>query len=467
MPDPDSAEALLSAMRAAHRADPFPDLRQRRDRLDRLEEALVTHEDRLIAAMQADFSHRAAEECRLFDITLPLGSIRKARRSLRRQMRRRRVMTPLVLQPARLSRQPVPKGVVGVIAPWNFPVYLALGPLAAALAAGNRVMLKPSEITPRTSDVMAEMLHGAFAREECRVLTGGPDLGAGFANLPFDHLFFTGSTAVGRKVAEAAGRNLVPVTLELGGKSPVIIAPDADLEHAARRVAFGKLASGGQACVSPDYALVPEALRDGFVAALAGAMQAVLPGGTASEAYTAIVSDRHRTRLRGLLEDAEARGARILYPLGQEAPAGRIAPALVLDPPADAAIMGEEIFGPLFPVLTYASRTDAYRFVAERDHPLVLYLFTRSREERAFWRRQSLSGGMSVNETMLHFACETLPVGGVGASGIGAYHGDAGFETFSHMKSVFHQPRLNLAGLVTPPVTPVKRIARRVLRRLL
>ncbi|MEM9013327.1 MAG: coniferyl aldehyde dehydrogenase [Pseudomonadota bacterium] len=461
--------ATFETMRTAYTQDTNPSYVVRKGRLDRLEQAVEAYADRLVAAMQADFSHRSAAECNSYDVTLPIGEIRSAKRHLRGWMRRRRVGVPKHMLPARARLVPQPLGVVGVISPWNFPVYLAIGPLAAALAAGNRAMVKPSELTPRTSDAVAEMIAAHFAEDEVAVVNGGPIVAAAFADLPFDHLLFTGSTAIGRKVAQAAAANLTPVTLELGGKSPAIVTPSADLELAAKRIAFGKCTNAGQICTSPDYALVPRNKVDAFVEKLTTAMQTFYPDFGGGEDYSAIISDRHVERLTAMVEEAEAAGAKVVrLPMGQDpGDVRKIAPTVVIDPSTDLRLMQEEIFGPILPVIPYDTHADALAFVAERDRPLALYVFADSTYDRDLWLEKSISGGVAVNETLFHVACDTLPFGGVGASGIGAYHGDAGFETFSHMKPVFIQPKLNGAFLFDPPMTELKQRFARVLRKII
>ena len=463
----DSLLPVLERMRAAQAAAPMPGADERRDRLARLESVLTTNEHALVKAMSADFAHRSADECRLFDITVPLGGIRFARRNLHRWMRPRRVTTPLHLRPAKSFLQPQPKGVAGIVAPWNFPILLLVAPAASAIAAGNRVMLKPSELSPRTSDLLVEHLHRAFAEDELRVITGGPEIGAAFSSLPFDHLFFTGSTVVGRKVAEAAGRNLTPVTLELGGKSPAVIAPSADLDLAARRIAFGKLSNAGQACIGVDYVLVPRDLMEPFSAKLMAAIDVLYPDGLGSPDYSAIISDRHLDRLRGLIDEAEASGARVLRPDWGPGTGRKLTPAVVVDPDPALGVMREEVFGPVLSVLPYDTQEDALAFVTARDHPLALYLFAQDKKDREIWARQSISGGLSVNEVLFHFASETLPFGGIGASGIGAAHGQVGFDAFSHVKPVFVQRRPNWGFAFAPPFTGFKRAFARIARRIM
>lgn len=468
--DPASAvpdlEARLAALQRAHAADPDPGAARRLDRLDRLQAALLAWEARLVAAMTEDFGHRSAAESGLFDITLPLSDIRFVRRHLAGWMRTRRVPVPPWLLPARAELRPQPLGVVGIISPWNFPVYLTLGPLAMALAAGNRAMLKPSEVTPATAEALRTMMAETFAADEVTTITGGPEVAAAFAALPFDHLLFTGSTSVGRRVALAAAANLTPVTLELGGKSPAIVAPSADLASAARRIAWGKAANAGQVCIAPDHALVARPLLGPLVDALAEAFRRLLPEGAASPDQTAIVSDRHLARLEQLLAEAEQAGARVIRMTPDRASGRRMAPVLVVDPPPGLRLMEEEIFGPILPVLPYDRREEALARVAAAPRPLALYLFARDRAEQRAWLSQSIAGGVTLNDTLLHVACHSLPFGGVGASGMGSWHGDEGFRRFSHMKPVLSQSRWNGGALMEPPFRGWKASGLRLFRRI-
>jgi coniferyl-aldehyde dehydrogenase len=447
-------ERVLGAQRHAFAADRYPDLATRRDRLGRLHRLVTRHEAQLVEAVDRDFGHRSSHETRLAELYVVASEARHAIRRLPRWMRARRVRTPWHLLPAtaRILRQPL--GVVGVISPWNYPVQLALAPALAALAAGNRVMLKPSELAPRTSALLVELVHAHFREDEFAVITGDADVGKAFASLPFDHLFFTGSTAVGRSVAIAAAQNLTPVTLELGGKSPAVFDADADFALGVPRLFAGKLLNAGQTCIAPDYALVPHARVDEFAAAAAAAVTRLYPSVVANADYSSIIDPRHYARLIALVEDARARGARVVA-LGEATrDAGyprRLAPTLVLGVSDDMAIMREEIFGPLLPVETYATLDEAIVRINARPHPLAMYWFgeDRSRCERVL--RETLAGGVTVNDTLWHFAHDGLPFGGVGASGSGAYHGEHGFATFSNEKGVYVQSRLAPTRLLQPP----------------
>jgi coniferyl-aldehyde dehydrogenase len=444
-------EHLFAAQRTAFERERYPAYAARRDRLSRVLELVTGHERALCAAVDRDFGHRSTHETRLAELYVVATEARYALSHLRRWMRPRRVTTPLKLLPgtARVVRQPL--GVVGVISPWNYPVQLALAPVIGALAAGNRVMLKPSELTPATSVLLHQLVAGAFRADEFTVVTGDAEAGAAFARLPFDHLFFTGSTGVGRKIALAAAENLTPVTLELGGKSPALFDVDADFALAAPRLAVGKLLNAGQTCIAPDYALVPADRVDAFVAAISAAVARLYPSFAANPDYTTIVNDRHYTRLTRLIDDARAKGARIVA-LGGADPATRVlAPVLVVGATSEMAIMREEIFGPLLPVEVYATLDDAIATINARPHPLALYFFGGDAARRERVLQETLAGGVTVNDTLWHFVHEGLPFGGVGASGSGAYHGERSFVTFTHEKSVFVQSRASGARLLYPP----------------
>ncbi len=458
---------LFAQQQAAQRATPVVPLEVRLDRLTRLQDALVTAEPALVAAISEDFTYRPALESRLYDIDLVLGEIRHAKRHLKRWMRVRRAPVPLIYKPARAEIRPQPLGVVGIISPWNFPVQLALAPMVAALAAGNRVMLKPSELTPRCSALLKDMLSGAFSPDEVATVTGGPEVARAFSALPFDHLFFTGSTAVGRKVAEAAARNLTPVTLELGGKSPAIIMPSADLDRAGRRIAWGKAMNAGQVCVAPDYVLVPRKKMLLMADAIMGAFMHYFPQGPENPDYAAIISEHHHARLEAMVKEAEARGVTLFRLDGALGEARKFAPTVVLDPPHDLALMQEEIFGPILPVLPYDDPQEALDFVAKHDHPLALYVFAEDKEEQEFWLENTRSGGVTVNDTAIHVGFATLPFGGVGPSGQGVYHGRYGFETFSHLKPVVRQAKYNGMSIAEPPFKGWRKRALKVMRKLM
>ena len=446
---------LLGRQRAAFAQDPYPSLEVRLARLRRLQELLERDGDALARAISADFGHRSLHETAIAETFFVLAGLAHTRRHLKRWMRARRVATSFHSLPGTSRILPQPVGVVGVVSPWNYPLQLALAPAVAALAAGNRVLIKPSEITPGFSALLAERIAQAFAPEECAVVQGDAETGRAFVSQPFDHLFFTGSTAVGRQVALAAAAHLTPVTLELGGKSPAIVDASADVAQAAGRIAAGKLFNAGQTCIAPDYVLVPRAQRDAFTAAYTRAVERMYPRLDENPDYTSIVNERHYQRLQGLASDAEARGAQLLRisPGGEvERPQLRkLRPTLLLDVQPGMAVMREEIFGPLLPVIAYDAPQEAIRFVNERPRPLALYWFGRDAARQREVLTGTVAGGMTVNDVLLHIAQENLPFGGVGESGMGAYHGEHGFRLFSKEKPVFEQSRWAGNALLRPP----------------
>jgi coniferyl-aldehyde dehydrogenase len=448
-------DRLFSLQRAAFARERYPDLRTRVDRLARLKSLVTDNEARFAAAVDSDFGDRSEHETRLAELYIVAAEIADAQANLPRWMRSERVATPLHLQPgrARIERQPL--GVAGIISPWNYPVQLALAPALGALAAGNRVLLKPSELTPATSALLHELVAARFGEDEFAVVLGDAQVGQAFTRLPFDHLFFTGSTVVGRHVALAAAENLTPVTLELGGKSPALFAPDADLALCAPRLMSGKLLNAGQTCIAPDYALVPADRFDAFVTAARAAAARLYPSYAGNPDYTAIINERHYLRLTALIDDARAKGATIvtLAAAGEKLEPGsrKLPPVLILGVNDTMAVMREEIFGPLLPVEAYANVGEAVAKINGRPHPLAFYYFGRDRTECGNVLRQTLAGGVTVNDTLWHFVHKNLPFGGVGASGSGAYHGEATFLTFSHRKAVFVQPRFAASRMLYPP----------------
>jgi acyl-CoA reductase-like NAD-dependent aldehyde dehydrogenase len=450
-----SLERLFAAQRAAFAHAPYPDAETRDRRLAALERLLRENGDAIAAAISRDFGHRSPHETQLLELFPSLEAIRHARRNLRRWMKPRRRATSLWFLPGRSRTIAQPLGVVGVIVPWNYPVYLAIGPLVGALAAGNRAMVKMSELAPATAELLNALLGRHFAADEVAVVTGDADIGRAFSALPFDHLLFTGSTAVGRAVMRAAADNLTPVTLELGGKSPAIVAPDYPIAHAAERILIGKLMNAGQTCIAPDYALVPSARVREFVAAARGVVGACYPDPLRSPDYTSIVDDRHFARLTGYIAEAQAQGAEILTlgPAGTAAEPGtrRIPPTLLVGAPDSCRVMREEIFGPILPIVAYETFDDALAYVNARPRPLALYCFDRDEAQIGRVLTETVAGGVTINDTILHIAQDDLPFGGVGPSGMGEYHGHEGFLAFSKQKSVFRQSRLNAMGLFKPP----------------
>jgi coniferyl-aldehyde dehydrogenase len=434
------------------------------DRIDRAMDAVLKYQDRLCEALDSDFSCRARQVTLLTDVAASVQPLKHAKKHLRQWMRgeKRPTNFPLNLLGGRSRIEYQPLGVVGVISPWNFPVNLTFGPLAGILAAGNRALIKPSEFTPATSGVMAEMVAEAFDPKEVALFTGGPEVGQAFSALPFDHLLFTGATSVARHIMTAAARNLVPVTLELGGKSPVIISRSADLAVALERVMLGKTLNAGQICLAPDYLLVPEEKLEDVITAAADAVKRMYPTLLGNGEYTAIVNDRHYQRLSGYLDELAERGARVvpLNPADEDfsaqADSRKIPPTLIPQPPAGSRVMEEEIFGPLLPIRTYKDFEETIAYVNSQPRPLAAYYFGSDPAEEEAVLTRTTSGGACINDVIMHVMQEELPFGGVGPAGMGAYHGEAGFRTFSHAKSIYRQSKLNVAkiGGMLPPYGP-------------
>ncbi|ABF07044.1 coniferyl-aldehyde dehydrogenase [Cupriavidus metallidurans] len=445
--------SLFDAMRAASRHDQTPPWDVRADRLRRLRRLVQANHDAIAAAISADFTNRPHQETALLEVFPSVAGIDDALRHGKRWMRVRRASTGLWFKPGRSRLMPQPLGVVGIVVPWNYPLYLTIGPLTGALAAGNRAMVKLSEYTPRFSALFAQLVQAAFAPDEVAVINGDAEVAAAFSTLPFDHLLFTGSTNVGHHVMRAAAANLTPVTLELGGKSPAIIGPHADFERAVERILVGKLLNAGQTCIAPDYVLVQADQRDRFAEAARRCASRLYPDIARNPDYTSIISPRHFDRLVSMIAAATAAGAHAV-PLTDATPdaaARRLPPVLLTDVPDNVMAMQEEIFGPVLPVVTYRSIEDAIGFVNARPRPLALYVFDKSGDVVDRVMRQTVAGGVTVNDTLFHIAQDDLPFGGVGPSGMGVYHGKAGFETFSKLKPIFHQAGLNGAGLLKPP----------------
>lgn len=447
--------ALFNAQYQASRAHPEVGLAERQERVARLRALIEDHTAALCDAIGSDFGVRSSQLTEVADFFVLRSTIGQVQRQLARWMQPQRVSTPWFLQPAqgRLVRQPL--GVVGVIAPWNYPLQLSLGPAVVALAAGNRVMLKPSELTPHTSALLSTLVSQAFGVDEFCVVQGGVDVAQAFADLPFDHLFFTGSTSVGRQVAAAAAANLTPTTLELGGKSPCIIDASADLDEAALKIVHGKLLNAGQTCIAPDYLLLPRGREAAFEAAWQAAVARLFPTLGGNPDYPSIISDRHHARLRALLHEARDQGGRVVEAEVPDQVSGshprQMRPVLVFDVPSGSRLMTEEIFGPILPVLPCDTPDEAVAHIAARPRPLALYWFGRDHGACDRVLGHTVSGGVTVNDTLLHIAHDNLPFGGVGESGWGAYHGKAGFLRFSHQKPVMVQSRFALGHLFYPP----------------
>lgn len=463
-----SMRQVFDRQRAAFRLDGIPSEITRRDRLDRAIATLVDNRKAWCEALAQDFGGRATEESLLIDVLIPLENLRHAKKRLRQMMKPQRRATnfPFNLLGARGEIRFQPKGVVGNIVPWNIPILGLFGPLAAMLAAGNRVMVKMSELAPASAALAGQLMAKAFDDTEVAVFCGEAPVSAAFTALPFDHLMFTGSTRVGRMVMRTAADNLTPVTLELGGKSPAVVCEDADLELAARRIAWGKLVNGGQACIAPDYALVPKARLHAFIEAVQHAMAHQYPQPLSASGLTSIVNEAHLARLQGYIDDAIDHGTSVVEVGQSGTPTGRrMRPTLLIDPSEPCRVMQEEIFGPILPIKTYGSLDEAITYINARAHPLALYCFGgRVTTERVV--NGTCSGGVAVNDVITHGMQENLPFGGIGESGMGAFHAEYGFRTFSHARTVYRGVRSDPLALLRPPFGPGTRRALDLLLRL-
>ncbi|MDC0661418.1 coniferyl aldehyde dehydrogenase [Marinobacter sp. SS21] len=444
-------QAVFERQQQAFQAQPFPQYQQRVTALKALIAALQRNKHRIVEALDADFEGRAAFETLQIEVLGPILQARHAISRLRRWMKPRRRKTELLFTGNRAWVEYQPKGVVGIVGPWNFPLYLTLGPLVTALAAGNRAMIKVSELSPNSRQVLETLLRECFSDDEVAVFGGEVTAAKAFTRLPFDHLVFTGAPEVGRQVMLAASENLVPVTLELGGKSPAIIGPQADLRDAALRIAHGKSFNAGQVCVAPDYVLVPKGRGQSFANAVKSAFEGLHQVTEGSSEYTSIVSDRHARRLYSLIDEAEAKGAQVIR-CGPEGSRQRRMPLHVLTHVRDDMLIArEELFGPILPVIEYASLDEAIRYIRQRPRPLALYPMGIGGAELSRLLRETHSGGVTVGDWAWHVFQHDLPFGGIGNSGMGSYHGEEGFVALSHGKSVFHRRRWFPTQLFYPP----------------
>lgn len=459
------AETRMAAVLAAQKQDYLREgvvsAQTRIDRLERGIDAILGNQDKIAQALDADFGCRPRQVSMLTDIAAAVAPMKHAKKHLRKWMKgeRRPTMFPLNLFGGRSRIEYQPLGVVGVISPWNFPINLTFGPLAGILAAGNRAMIKPSEFTPATSQLMAEIVAQAWDEKEVAIFDGGPEVGQAFSALAFDHLLFTGATSVARHIMAAASRNLVPVTLELGGKSPVIISRSADLEKSIGRIMMGKTLNAGQICLAPDYLLVPEEKLHDVIAAAHLAVTAMYPKMLDNDQYTSVINERHYQRLNGYLAEAQERGVKVIpinpadEDFSQQQGTHKIPVTLVPEPDDDLRLMEEELFGPVLPIRTYKEFGETIDYINSKPRPLATYYFGQDQQEEQAVLTRTTSGGACINDVIMHIMQEELPFGGVGPSGMGAYHGQAGFRTFSHTKSIFRQANVNigkLSGMLPP-----------------
>ncbi len=449
---PGTPQTLFQNQQQACKKQPFPEANLRKQWLTSLEKMLDLHGDRLAQAIGQDFGCRTLDETRFLEMFTSYAAIRHARKKLKRWMKPEKRPVSLLFQPAKARILYQPLGVVGIIVPWNYPLYLAIAPMVSAFSAGNRVMVKLSESTPIFGDRFAEAVKEFFAEDVATVINGDVSVAKAFTCLNFDHLLYTGSTQVGKLVMQAAAQNLTPVTLELGGKSPTIIDRNADLKNAAKRITIGKLVNAGQTCVAPDYVLLPEEKLEEFITLSRAAAAKFYPDWRNVD-FTSIINAKEFARQQSLVRELTAAKLRIepLLPGNDRETDRKIVPRIVVNPDRETRAMEEEIFGPLLPVITYTSLSEAIEWVNRGERPLALYFFSKNKTNINRILKEIHAGGVAINECILHVAQEELPFGGIGASGMGHYHGRDGFITFSKAKSIFYQSKLNGAGLLTPP----------------
>ncbi|MGI0119208.1 coniferyl aldehyde dehydrogenase [Zooshikella sp. RANM57] len=444
---------VFSLQKSAFQITPYPSLAERQHALTLLHRILVNHQQKIIDAINNDFGSRSPDESRIAELIPSLQAIRYTQKRLRRWMKPQRRHVGWQLQPASSKILYQPLGVAGIMVPWNYPLFLAISPLVAALSAGNRVMVKMSEYTPQTAELFKQLITDNFPEDLISVITGSADVAIQFSQLPFDHLLFTGSTQTGKKVMQAAANNLTPVTLELGGKSPTIIAPDYPISEAAKRICFGKAINAGQTCVAPDYILLPENQLTSFIDAFSAQFKQMYPDFANNQSYSHIINDQQYQRLQQWLTDAQQKGAQIINTsdFTPDAASRRFPIHLVTHTNENMLIRQEEIFGPILPLITYQSIEQAIRFVNQQPRPLALYLFSHDQTLHDKVLVNTHSGGVCLNETLLHVAVDDLPFGGVGPSGMGHYHGQEGFQTFSQAKGILKKGRINSTQIIYPP----------------
>ena len=460
MSDKKELERILEVQKKAHLRDGPLSLEQRKEWIDRLINSIIEYQDKIPVAISKDFSHRSETSSLLTDVASSITSLKIAKNNIKQWMRpsKRRVSPSILgLLGAKLRVEYQPLGTIGLISPWNFPVVLTFGPLGSIFAAGNRVMIKPSEFTPRTSELMKNMFEDNFSEEEVAVITGGPEVGADFSSLPFDHLLFTGATSIGKHVMRAASENLVPVTLELGGKSPVIISDTSNVEQSSKRIIAGKTMNAGQICLAPDYVLLPENKLDKFIMHAKETVSTMFPSIKDNDDYTSVINERHYSRLKSYIDEAKDNGCEVIEinPAEEDFEQQehyKIPPTLLINPDDNLKVMQEEIFGPILPIKTYKEFGETIDYVNKKDRPLGLYYFGSNNNELSTVLNKTTSGGVTVNDVIFHVAQDNAPFGGVGPSGMGSYHGEEGFKNFSHAKTIFTQTKIdNVISVFRPP----------------
>ena len=456
----DNLNKILEKQKKAHLRDGPLSVEIRKEWIDRCIALLIKYQNEIVDAISEDFGHRSTESSLLADVAGSIGSLKSAKDNIKKWVKpEKRKVTPAILGllGAKLRVEYQPLGTVGVISPWNFPVTLTFGPLGSIFAAGNRAMIKPSEFTPKTSELMKTMFEEAFTEEEVAVFTGGPDLGEAFSSLPFDHLLFTGATSIAKHVMRAASENLVPVTLELGGKSPVIISKNTNFDMSVKRVMAGKTMNAGQICLAPDYVFVPKDKKEDFISQSKKTVSEMYPSLKDNPDYTSVINQRHYDRLQGYVEEAKEKGFEVVEinpsneDFSQQAH-HKIPPTLIVDPDDSLSVMKEEIFGPILSVKTYEDIKDTVDYINSNDRPLGLYYFGDDKKEMQSVLENTTSGGVTINDVVFHVGQENAPFGGVGPSGTGSYHGIEGFKNFSHTKTIYTQSSFDgLFGLFRPP----------------
>lgn len=455
-------QRTLQAQREAFQREGEVALETRVDRLNRCIAMLVDHQQEICAAVNDDFGCRSRHVTLMTDIFTSVGSLKFVRKNLKKWMKgeKRKAPIPMNLFGAKARIQYQPKGVIGIMTPWNVPVNMIFSPLADAIGAGNRVMIKPSEFTPKTAELMQKLFREYFEDSEICIVTGGAEVGAAFSSLPFDHLIFTGATSIGKLVMKSAAENLTPVTLELGGKSPVIVSDSGNIEEHAEKIIAGKAMNAGQLCISPDYCFVPASRLEAFITACKNTINTLYPTIKDNPDFVSVINERHFDRVKGYIDEAREAGTRVeaLNPANEDwsdRERHKIPLHLIVDPADELTCMQDEIFGPILNIKPYRTIDECLQFINKRPRPLAMYYFGNDKIEREHVLANSIAGGVTVNDIAMHVSCDDLPFGGVGHSGIGNYRGFEGFRTFSHAKSVFTQGFVNLAKLAgtLPPYT--------------
>jgi len=458
----DTMTMQLQKLRAAQRAEGCPSANVRKERLQRCIDMLVDHQDDLVNALDEDYGGRSPYLSKMSEIMQPIGHLKHAIKHLEKWMKpeKRAAMFPMGLLGGKARIEYQPLGVVGIMSPWNFPMAMVFHPLANALAAGNRAMIKPSEFNPKTAALLEKLFKKYFSEDEIVVVNGGPEAGSAFASLDLDHIIFTGATSIGRMVMQAAAQNLTPVTLELGGKSPTIISKATDVKQAAEKIISGKTMNAGQVCLSPDYVFVPESELENFVSSARQTFQEMFPTISGNSDYVAVINVRHYQRITGYIEEAKAAGVRVeaLQDDAYNPEEQRIPVHVIINPDESLKVMQDEIFGPILIVKTYTELSECINYIADHPHPLGLYYFGDDKAEQQYVLENTQSGGVTINDVIMHISNIDLPFGGVGNSGMGNYQGWEGFKTFSHARSVYTQGWLNLPKLAgtNPPYNSEK-----------